>query len=103
MRTRDSRTVPTRDEIVEAVSDIDAESWPNPASTEEIADAILALLADQPTVAEVKAQALKEAADDLEADLGTTGPGNRRTGYGAVALDLLRLIRNRAQQIRDGK
>lgn len=51
-----ARTVPTREEIVAAVGDIDAESWPNPASTEEIADAVLALMADQPTVTEVKAQ-----------------------------------------------
>src|SRR5690625_3500596 len=51
-----ARTVPTREELVEAVSDIDAESWPNPASTEEIADAVRALLAGQPTVAEVQEQ-----------------------------------------------
>jgi len=61
-----ARTVPTREELVEAVSDIDAESWPNPASTEEIADAILALLAEQPTVAEVKAAALEEFAAHIE-------------------------------------
>lgn len=61
-----ARTVPTREELVEAVSDIDAESWPNPASTEEIADAILALLAGQPTINEAKAQALEEFAAHIE-------------------------------------
>ena len=109
-----TRTVPTRDQIEIAVSGVlfNASNHPDPGAIlgksiaplrDKITDAVLALMADQPTVAEVKAEALEEAADDLEADLGTTGPGNRRTGYGAVALDLLRLIRNRAQQIRDGK
>ena len=96
-----ARTVPTREGLVETVSDIDAESWPNPASTEEIADAIHALLAGQPTVAEVKAQALEEFAAHIENtaqrdDVRLTEHAVNDTG-GAY------LARERAQQIRDGE
>lgn len=56
----------------------------------------LALEAAAPLVA---AQALRDAADEMEAMLGEHGPGNRNTGYGQAGLALLARIRDRADQI----
>src|SRR5690625_1788178 len=64
-----ARTVPTRDEIAKRVHPgygrprYDTETCSACERAEEIADAVLALLADQPTVNEAKAQALEEAAE----------------------------------------
>src|SRR5690625_1294065 len=55
-----ARTVPTREEIVDVILDTHLFDGGTPIDT---ADAILALMAEQPTVAEVQAQALEEAAD----------------------------------------
>lgn len=49
--------------------------------------------------AEVAAKALRDAADELEAVLGDSGPGNRTTGYGRAGLDLLAQLRARADRI----
>lgn len=45
---------------------------------------------------QIKAKVLRDAADDLEAQLGDSGPGNRNTGYGRAGLDLIRQLRHRA-------
>lgn len=49
--------------------------------------------------AQVAAQALTHAADELQAMLGADGPGNRSTGYGRAGLDLLAQVRARADRI----
>ena len=53
--------------------------------------------------AQVAAQALREAADEMEAMLGEHGPGNRNTGYGQAGLALLARIRDRADRIERGE
>ena len=53
--------------------------------------------------AEVAAQALRDAADEMEAMLGEHGPGNRNTGYGQAGLALLARIRDRADRIERGE
>lgn len=60
-----ARTVPTRDEIVDALvmSPLADTAGTDLAPFNRAADAVRALLAGQPTVAEVKAQALEEAAE----------------------------------------
>ena len=52
---------------------------------------------------EVRAQALRDAADEMEALLGEHGPGNRNTGYGQAGLALLARIRARADRIERGE
>lgn len=42
-------------------------------------------------------------ADELEEHLGEFGPGNRNTGYGRAALDLLGRIRVRANELEAAK
>ena len=53
--------------------------------------------------AQVAAQALREAADEMEAMLGEYGPGNRNTGYGQAGLALLARIRARADQTKEDR
>ena len=60
----------------------------------------LALEAAAPLVA---AQALRDAADEMEAMLGEHGPGNRNTGYGQAGLALLARIRARADQTKEDR
>ena len=84
-----TRTVPTREEIAvifHAGFDVRGEGICSSCTlAAENADAILALLAGQPTVAEAKARALEEAAELTD---------NPHEDY---------WLRERAQQIRDGK
>ena len=47
----------------------------------------------------IKADVLRETANDLEAELGDFGPGNRNTAYGRAGLDLLQQLRYRADAI----
>lgn len=51
-----TRTVPTRNEIAEVAEPvkIDSDGMLTPRTAHEIADAVLALMADQPTVAETE-------------------------------------------------
>lgn len=59
------RVQPSREDVVAALKGV----WFNLSGEflGRFADAVLTLFADRPTVAEVKAEALREAADDMEA------------------------------------
>src|SRR5690625_623265 len=98
-----ARTVPTREEIAVAIMQADRE--PHSDYTPQ-ADAVLALMADQPTVAEVKAEALEGAAELLdqpralwfELGIGVTVQDDTNRD-----IKLTTWLRDRAQQYRDGK
>lgn len=112
-----ARTVPTRDEIADALfqwntlddpyfviygrSGDDSEGNPY----YPIADAVLTLLTNQPTVNEAKAQALEEAADAWQTGGWADAPRypdqvQERIAHGQFVTEWLG---QRAQQIRDGK
>jgi len=97
-----ARTVPTREQIEIAVGGVlfNASNHPDPVAIlgksiaplrDKITDAILALLADQPTVAEVEANALER-----EAKLLAQVEHAANSTFGSEHLN------HRAQQIRDG-
>src|SRR5690625_2380793 len=98
-----ARTVPTRDEIADVILDTHLFDGGTPIDT---ADAILELLAGQPTVEEVKAQALEEAAELLdqpralwfEFGIGVTVQDDTNRD-----IELTTWLRHHAQQHRDGK
>lgn len=89
------RATPTREQIAEAVAPIafNAANYPKPGESTtpfvtKIADAVLALIADQPTVNEVKAQAWDECAQwHAEQGMPVNGAATEHNPY-------------RAQQIR---
>lgn len=94
-----SLTVPHRDEVAAAIAAGYEPDDPTPNRHDyRAADAVLALLAGQPTVAEVQAQALEEAAQfaekhDVLADIWN---GSQHQFVGAW-------LHTRAHQIREGK
>lgn len=77
-----ARVQPTRDEIAGAVSS-SREQWGE--SSHRIADAILALLSSTPTVAQVQAEALREAAQIVD-DTARQG-GGLQTAAGTLRLE----------------
>ena len=112
-----ARTVPTREEVETAIGGVlfNASNHPDPVTVlgkdvgplrDKVTDAVLALLAGQPTVAEVKAQALEEAAELLdqpralwfELGIGVTVQDDTNRD-----IKLTTWLRDRAQQYRDGK
>lgn len=93
-------TVPDRDTIAQAiytaVVGVNYKPWKGHSEDRwnnalEAADAVLAVLADQPTVAEAKVQAFNEAADEIEGQAYPYG-----TRY--VGRRLARHLRSRAAQ-----
>lgn len=91
-----ARTVPTREEIGEVVcAKAHYDGNCGCGRDDRTADAVLALLADQPTVAEIKAQALEEAAADPDFTAWLESRENKIPAARAW-------LQHRAELIRDG-
>lgn len=99
--TKPTRTVPTRGEIAVQMKrhfDRGSDGWL------DMADAVLALMADQPTVTEAKAQALEEAATEIKAQtLEEVAHVLAEQEHFTKKAQGAKELKDRAQQIRDGK
>lgn len=111
---REARTVPTREQIAAVFEELREEAWPEYVGPEDYTNELMSLLHHQPTVADVRLEAIAE--ERIRNDNGTRIPAEALLDVNEVKARALEqaatqmkhraardFLRHRAQQYRDQK